>query len=228
MSYLNGFFVFEGIDGVGKSSVASLVQEELNSRYQTDVFYWDKKDTSYKDNFATEQMTTIKQALWDYRKNADISVMGDTHWLFLLASWFHAIDDILIRPAMRAKRSILMDSWHYKFSARYRLKKHFPPSLIDSAFGSLSIPNLVILLTVDSSYAADRKTGIFTPSECGVHDQPQLVGRDRFIAYQEKVQRQLISELPENATVHLDTTGLTLNEVVDKAVEILSYRRTND
>ncbi len=202
----NGLLVFEGIDGAGKTTVAHLVTKTLLEEGHK-VVYWDKREDSFQDAFVKEQMATIKKALWDYQKDADISVLGDMHWLCMLAAWFSAVDEVLIKPAIAAGNWVILDGWYYKFAARYRLKPNFNGNIIDNVFSQLTKPSGVIFLQVDPHEAGARKAGSLTPSECGVHDAPHLVSVARFIAYQTLIQNTLKNEFSGMETALIDVTA---------------------
>jgi thymidylate kinase len=137
----------------------------------------------------------------------------------LLASWFSALDEILVKRQTQEGRTVILDNWYYKFAARYRLKANFPEVLIDQVFGTLSKPDAVFFLSIDPSVAASRKNGIFLPSECGVHDQPHLASRERFVSYQSEVQNQLLCELQNVDVIFHDATDLPVGDLACSIVE---------
>lgn len=198
-----GFIVFEGVDGAGKSTVAQLVAASLR-RDDPSVRYWEKRDIGFSSQFARRQMESIKTALWDYPKDARILELGNMHWLSLMCSWFSAIDELVVKPARAANHTVVMDNWHYKFSSRFLLKSDFDPAVVRMMFSLLTRPDYIVFLRIDPETAADRKQGVFLPSECGVLESPELANRETFIAYQTEVQQQLRSVCDGVHTIMID------------------------
>ncbi|SFG37609.1 Thymidylate kinase [Duganella sp. CF458] len=201
----NGFIVFEGVDGAGKSTVAQLVAQALQQD-DPGACYWDKRATHFDSQFARQQMETIKAALWDYQKDANILELGNMHWLSLMCSWFSAIDELVVKPARAQQRTLVMDNWHYKFSSRFLLKDDFDPALVRMMFSQLTRPDRIVFLQVDPATAAERKGGVFQPSECGVLAAPHLAGRASFMAYQAAVQQQLLAVCDSAQTLLVDAS----------------------
>lgn len=212
-----GFIVFEGVDGAGKSTVAHMVAAALRQG-DPSVRYWDKRDIGFSSQFARQQMESIKTALWDYPKDARILELGNMHWLSLMCSWFSAIDELVVKPARAANHTVMMDNWHYKFSSRFLLKSDFDPAVVRMMFSLLTKPDHIVFLQVDPETAADRKGGVFQPSECGVLESPELASRETFIAYQAQVQQQLLSVCDGAHTLIIDAgkgnAGQTAAEIV--------------
>jgi dTMP kinase len=200
-----GIIVIEGIDGAGKSTVSQVIADNL-ARTGIAVDIWSKSTADYGNSFAMNQLGILKKALWDYPKDARISDLGDMHWLCLLGAWFSAIDEVIVKPAIQAKKWIILDGWYFKFAARYRLKPAFASSTVDQLFQGLTKPNLVAFLHVDPQVAGVRKGASITPTECGVHDAPHLVSLDRFISYQTQIQDALASEFENIESITVDGT----------------------
>jgi thymidylate kinase len=216
----SGLLVFEGVDGVGKSTVSRLVAEGLRaSGHQLE--FWDKKDTAFPNPFVERQMSAIKVALWDYPREANVLDMGNMHWMLLMASWFAAIDRQVVQPAREAGRLTVIDNWYYKFAARFLLKSDFDHQAVFSVFSLLAQPTKVIFLSVKPEVAAERKKGRFFPSECGVLEAPHLASAETFVAYQTQVQEKILSLCDRDNTIVVDATYGNAQEVAGKVLEQL-------
>lgn len=216
------FVVIEGIDGSGKSTLAELVSKKLvELKYQVKAI--DKTNQIYESSFANGQMQNIKKALWDYPKNSNILEMGDFHWLMLIASWYYAIDELGVIPSKISNEIdyILIDSWFYKYAARYFLKKNFDINFVKTIFSKLTQPDIIIFLNVDPKVAAKRKNGSFKPTECGVIEQPELANEENFVKYQTKIQKQLLATCDSENIIEINIGEKDINTLTTEILDAL-------
>ncbi|HLO75998.1 MAG TPA: dTMP kinase [Magnetospirillum sp.] len=179
---------FEGIDGSGKSTVSRLLVEELRCR-GVDAELLTTKAIRPDDAFAARQLTVLKDALWDYPVDGNLSVMGDRHWLCLIAAWFHALDASTIRPALGRGRTVVVDGWIYKFAARFALKPGLGEASALRAFEGLVKPDATIFLDVPPELTALRRAE-FKPSEMGRFDGQKGDAKAAYVAYQSRVRER--------------------------------------
>lgn len=216
------FVVIEGIDGSGKSTLTKIVGKKLAElKYQINVI--DKTEQVYESTFANGQMQNIKKALWEYPKNSNILEMGDFHWLSLIASWYYAIDELAIIPAKTSNVAsyVLIDSWFYKYAARYFLKENFDTDFVNIIFSKLTKPDIIVFLNVDPKVAAKRKNGSFKPTECGVIEQPKLANEENFIKYQSNVQKQLLATCGFNNIIEISIGEKDIDTLANEIVNII-------
>ncbi|MGA4605132.1 dTMP kinase [Pseudoalteromonas maricaloris] len=177
----------EGIDGSGKSSMANAL---ILSEWVPGIVFFDKKDLSFiKNGFVKEQLSSIKKALWDYSKSEDISVMGDHHWLCLLASWYAAVGKQIETDYLRNGKSVVIDGWYYKYIARFCLKKEYDQVTLRTIFGNILEPDISILLDIDpyTAYSRKKKDALIASSESGKLDGYAGKQSESFVKYQTDV-----------------------------------------
>jgi dTMP kinase len=210
------FIVFEGMDGAGKTKVSSEVATRL-SLQGAKVTYINKKNHSFDDRYVGAHMRTIRQLIWEYDQDAPLYKLGDEHWLHLMRSWFSTLDHAVIKPSMADEDNlIIVDSWIYKFIARFMAKSGDAGAKALGVFSGLTRPDLVIYLSVEPEIAARRKTH-FTMAECGNMDDLIGANKDNFIVYQTRI-RCAFSLLAQDGNWHkIDTSHKSIEDVAQAA-----------
>lgn len=212
------FVSFEGTDGAGKSTIARRVFEQVRGD-TGDVVFLEKNRPIPTEPYAAFHLAKIREILWEYEPSAPLGVLGDFHWLHLIASWFHATYECSVRPHVEQGRVVIADGWHYKYLARFALKKAPLSVSVEAVFGGIPTPDRMILLDVDPAVAAQRKMGDLKPSESGELDGGVEVDRRRgFISYQTAVREVLLSRATPD-WVCIDTTALNEDAIVERAVK---------
>lgn len=216
------FITFEGMDGAGKTSTSAQVAQRLNC-LGYNVQYVDKKDISIDEGYLTHHAESIRNLIWGYPAEAPISGLGDGHWVHLMASWFHLLDETVVRPALGNGKLVIVDSWMGKFVARFSVKSSGRSQQARAAFGGLSKPDMTVFLDVSPLVAAARKRN-FTAAECGNLDGYSGTNAANFIAYQSRIREALSAFGAEWGWERIDTTGLTEEQVVARAAELIQGR----
>lgn len=213
------FITFEGMDGAGKSSTSVQVAERLAVCGHR-VRHIDKKGIGLEDPYLVRHAEAVRTLIWGYPSTAPIGKLGDGHWLHLMASWFHLLDDTVVKPALASGQIVVVDSWIGKFMARFALKSPTRDEQARAAFAGLSVPDLTVFLDVEPVVAAGRKRE-FTIAECGNIDGLVGANAGNFIAYQSRVRSALSAFAAEWNWSRIDTTHRPQDDVVSLAVEIL-------
>ncbi len=215
------FVAFEGMDGSGKSTAAANFCDLLREKGHT-VRLVQKRSADFGSVLARGQLEHIKNALWDYPADFEILEMGNEHWLFLMASWFTALAELVVKPAHETGEIVVVDNWFYKFAARFALKNNQALlQLAKTCFGVLPVPDLTIFLEMDAALAAQRKNGRFLPSECGVLETGGLPNAENFIRYQNLTQATLKQTLTGQRTAFIAAEQLGPMEVAVQALVAL-------
>ncbi len=215
------FYCFEGIDGAGKTTMAKIMSDMLSSH--TETIFIDKKNIELFQNHAVKlQMRNIKKALWDYPRDLDLEVMGDYHWITLIASWYSTLEHACIRPLTNAGKNVVVDGWIYKYVARFSLKESVSPELIKALFYNIPAPDRVFLLNVEPSVAAQRK-GMIKASEAGTFDGEEANSRvEGFVNYQAQVQQALYAIADENRWRVIDTAQSNTQQLAERLLKEFS------
>jgi thymidylate kinase len=179
------FLSFEGIDGSGKSTLTEGLVARLRDT-GIDAVAVRKTSMPGDDPFARQHFAQLKAALWDYPKDADISKLGNRHWLHLLAAWYAALDVRVVRNHLAAGRWVVSDGWFYKYLARFALKPEIGEHFAANCFQGLSRPDKVYYLDVPPEVAFRRRAN-FHPSELGAFDGLQGEAAACYLAYQKQV-----------------------------------------
>ena len=173
----------EGIDGAGKSTVAGDVVAMVAELGRNAVLLDRNTACAAAAGYHADHLGRLRELIWEYPATARTSELGFWHWAHLLASWFHAVDHTVVRPALEGGAYVVADSWYFKFVARFALTVDLAQAT--ELFRGISRPDLVVLLTADPELCADRRRDLRT-TEMGEW-QNLDGGRDAFVEYQGRV-----------------------------------------
>ena len=149
------FIVFEGADGVGKSTVIEGVaplMKELTGQANTILFHWKPTKTSIRHAGALAGSACDPRGAPQRSMPASMLFLA-YHWI---GFWFGYLRYIL--PARARNRAVLGDRYAYEFfldPARLRLR--VPGWLSQLAAASVPQPDLVICLIADPRQVHNRK-----------------------------------------------------------------------
>jgi dTMP kinase len=213
---------FEGLDGAGKTTIAKRTVNYF-LRHNDKAIFVEKKHPEFQSQYLTQHMATLKSLLWEYDPEAPLHEVGDSHWLYLMSSWFCVLDKGLVQPLLDQGRLVVVDNWYYKFISRFFLKAQLNSSHVEDCFRSLSVPDCVVLLDVSPDVAASRKKK-FTVPESGNLDGLHGRTRENFIKYQDLMHQILLEFQREKQWAIIKTDHLSEDEVVRCVIEELINR----
>jgi thymidylate kinase len=149
------FLVFEGADGVGKSSVIEGIlpfMKELTGKSDTLMFHW--KPTRNSIRIAGEPAGPAQNPRGETARSPMLSMLFlGYHWL---GFWFGYLRHVL--PARARNRAVIGDRYAYEFfldPARLRLS--LPRWILKLASTTVPQPDLVICLVADPAVVVARK-----------------------------------------------------------------------
>ena len=208
----------EGIDGAGKSTLASSLVKTLNDNGLPSVLV-DKHTTSVPGSEDLSEYLDQVNAVIYRRKPSVGPACGDHYWLFALAAWYALLDRLLIRPALGRGEVVVMDNAYSKIVARYAASGEIPNELVEGVFGHLRPPDLVLFLDLPPAEALRRK-GEFTSLEAG-HSG---TAASDFVDYQERVTNEFRSLMSSGPWEHIAVLDRTPDEVLALALAAVRDR----
>jgi len=182
------FISVEGIDACGKSTVAAALVDRLAADGGRVSLLDRHSATTGLAGYPAEHLAALRSLIWDYPEGAVTSELGFGHWSNLISAWFHAVDHLVVRPALAVGTSVVSDSWWAKFAARFALTVGAPAAI--RIFAGVAVPDLVLWLDV-------------APEDCLVR-RPRLRATERgewqgldgesqgFVAYQGAVREMYL------------------------------------
>ncbi len=188
--------VITGCDGSGKSTVVQWLAQELGAQGRTvhvvDTWALNQRDRYPECTFLSNDVRVIKQC--------GTAMRSPERALFLL--WMIAQAASIIRNS-NSDDIFIADGYWPKHAAS-EVESGFPESLVRGIVDLLPRPDLTVLLDVDPQIALHRKSGQFTPYECGsvVAPSPKV-----FLDFQSRIRSRLSRWATEDDWVSIDTSS---------------------
>jgi len=177
------FIVLEGVDGVGKTTLASKLN--LNEEF----VHVKRKQISQTHNFIDSQMLKHNKLLWTEDGSMD-HLLPTTYWITLQAAWYILLTNFVIEPLLKEGKNVIVDGWYYKLKARLFLQGE-NMEYVNNIFKPILEPDIVILLNVELEKVWERKNE-FRAYEFGkFKDSNTEERKDCFIEYQTNTYKNL-------------------------------------
>lgn len=109
----------EGIDGVGKTSCASLLCEKLTLQ-GNEFIYVNRKEIPSSNDYIKMHMEYMYAILWGKGEvfskapNVEYNGLSCEHWRHLMIAWYCAFEQHMILPTLEKGISIITDGYVYK------------------------------------------------------------------------------------------------------------------
>ncbi|WP_031074400.1 dTMP kinase [Streptomyces sp. NRRL WC-3742] len=171
------FFVLEGPDGAGKTTLAQALAADLAD---TGLVHIDRRQVSTESAYAAMLMEPLARMLWH---SGDARDLSDNFWAHLQASWFTAHGEQVVTPAL-LRGPVIVDGWFHKLSSKLA-GQGWSPDELTMLFARVRAPDHVILLDVAPDLLWQRKATRLRPAELGMHGDYGELGRSSFLAYQQ-------------------------------------------
>lgn len=185
------FIVLEGVDGVGKTTLAS----KLNS--EQEFVHIKRKQISQTNDFVDSQMLKHNKLLWTEDGSLD-HLLPTTYWIFLQSAWYILLTKFVIEPLLNEGKNVIVDGWCYKLIARLALQGE-DMEYVNNIFKPILKPDLVLLLNVDLEIIWERKKEYRAYEFGKFKDSNKKEQKKDFIEYQKDTYRNL-REMSENTT----------------------------
>lgn len=177
------FIVLEGVDGVGKTTIASKLD------FNDEFVHVKRKQVSQINDFVDSQMLKHNKLLWTEDGSMD-HLLPTTYWITLQAAWYILLTNFVIEPLLNEGKNVVVDGWYYKLKARLYLQGE-NMDYVENIFKPLIIPDLVVLLNVEFEKIWKRKKE-FRAYEFGkFKDSSTETVKDSFIEYQSNTYKNL-------------------------------------
>jgi thymidylate kinase len=179
----------EGIDGVGKSTIAPDLCERLRQTVTVDVELWRKSDPVAAPGPAAVKARELHDLIWRHPEGEpEADVLGTRYHLFLHAAWFALVQRYRVRPLRARPGAVaIADGWYYRSVAKAVARDGLSEQWCLSLFESAGAPDLVVLVDVDPRVAWHRREGRFSPWELGRWDGGVDDPYTSFCAYQTRL-----------------------------------------
>lgn len=212
------FVALEGIDGAGKTTVLREIGRRAADQGLA-LLALEKKSRSHPDPIVQRQLLGLHDLLWTDWEADPFLTMGPLHWAHLMAGWFATLQQAFIAPALRESRTVVVDTWIYKFIARLQSKQLIPDATVLTIFDSIPRPDLVIRLNVSPEVALRRKDRL-TIGESGNPTSGAPSDQD-FLTHQADLAARLDEFGRAEGWSAIDVDGLSVSQVADAAMELL-------
>ena len=130
--------VFEGVDGVGKTTLAEKVANLLTPQ----IRYVSRRQAAAISSDSGRLMESLAGVLWRSGVGVEMPLQ---FWVHLQAAWFAAHREKLIRPLCEEGCNVLVDGWIFKHMAGLLLQGYDMPTL-RAIFEDRYPPDHVVLL----------------------------------------------------------------------------------
>jgi thymidylate kinase len=183
------FLCLEGIDGAGKTTLATNVAGQLTAAGRDTMLVRKGALDDDHPEFAA-RLVAIGRGRWMADLDEQTIALGELPWILYNASYYAALDSALITPALQRGQWVVIDGWFYKYALRAAHIGRRSIGHVLRLFGEIREPDRTFLLDVRPEVAAAR-LGEFTENEVGNGSTPGLDPARAFVAFQSQIGAQL-------------------------------------
>lgn len=212
------FVALEGIDGAGKTTVLREIGRRAADQ-GLPILALEKKSRTHPDPIVQRQLVGLHDLLWTDWQADPFLTMGPLHWAHLMAGWFATLQQAFVEPALRESRTVIVDTWVYKFIARLQAKQLIPDATVLTIFDSITRPDVVVRLNISPQVALRRKERL-TIGESGNPANGRPSEQD-FLTHQADLAARLDAFGRAEGWSVIEVDGLSVSEVADAVCELL-------
>jgi len=208
---------FEGIDGSGKTTTATLVADRL-SAIGVKAKALQKRDPDIGSLFVRRQLRVLADCLWGIPHDGTLKSLGSLHWIYLNGAYFSGLHEA-VSAETEPTQVVVLDRWINKFVARVTTNGEFTIDDVLELLCPMPRPDLVFLLDVPPEVAASRKA-VTKPLELGPID---AVERD-FVSYQATVRQLLLVMADRFGWTVIAPAGRARDEIAAEVADVVCSR----
>lgn len=207
---------FEGIDGAGKTTTNRLVAEACQDRGY-DVVHLDRGNPVVSDEWVQSHLRRLAHSLWVDARDKPIQLLGEAHWIHLMAGYYSGLVEAAVRPAEERGAAVLIDNWLYKFVVKVSTNGQRTIPQVLQLLGDLREPDVVVLLDVKPEVVTRRRTA-FSANERG----PITTGPGDATAYQSQVRSLLLDLAAERGWLIHDCGDASAADIAQQVADVLT------
>lgn len=177
--------VLEGIDGVGKTSLAVALAKTIGGHHRSPKTILNPHPHV---QWSARQLSEIIWPTEERKQYANILPGG--YWSGLQLAWYSLLSDDL-KTSLRDGGDTVCDGWIYKFAAKL-VVEGYSPETVEGFLRAVPAPGQTVLVTAEVSEVWRRRQQ-FSAYEMGALSGYRDLGRESFVEYQEKVQAALVA-----------------------------------
>ena len=211
------FINIEGVDGVGKTTLAGNMKSMLESMGLR-VLFFSKKDMLLSNDI-DDRLGEFRKLIWFSNKNNSHSI-SQYHRFLTIAAMYELVTPTLKNMiTQKVYDFIITDGWYFRHIAKTSLRTELDVVFLSGILKHVLVPDLTLFLDLQPEFIWSRRDR-WEEHEIGRWDGYSGDEKQNFIAYQIEVSNKLKSLLAGNWTI-LDVqdkdqetvTRLALNEL---------------
>jgi len=220
------FFVIEGVDGSGKSTIARALAAAMSD---VPVIYSSHKEIATGSPAVEQGMRQLADLLWP-KEQKHLASLPSEYRVLLHAAWFSIFSDCVIKPRLDAGTVFILDGWYYKMMARLRIDG-YSREYLNAIFSCAAEPDEIIFLDppVEEVWARMEAGGrSFGPVEMGLYGGYEELGRESFLSYQARTRDMLKALAVERNRRLVDIKEIESIEETVSAISLAIRERLNE
>ena len=207
--------VLEGIDGVGKTTIAQKLLEQMKMKGENCTLL-SKKNPQIENEKVKEYASLLQEIIWaGDKEDRPWDFLDETQWILQLTLWYSVLKNEYVIKAAKEYDYVILDGWSYKMYSRWLLNKKVPLGLVREAYDLMDLPAKVFLIDNDPEVCWTRRKS-FKPTEIASYGEKVIDYRAAFVEYQGMVRRNLLRLSENKGWLIVDARGKNIESTVEE------------